>query len=321
MEKQYKRDSGEAQIAVLIDYENVGLASIQYLFDQVSDVGRIIVKRAYADWTAEKGKRDQLLELGIEAIHLFKSTSSGKNASDIRLAIDAVDLLFTSPIDTFAIVSSDSDFVPLVMKLRSAGKSVIGAGRSAVASRTLITACDRYIFLDMPERPAPIKEQDSSRQTGTLLLRAMNASMDSQGQALGAKLHQTMIRLDPSFNFRALGYKTFTQFLSSSKGVRVSRPSDQSDFTVELIHAAPGIEPSANGGERPPDWDRRIDEAWAQRPGEFLPGPWASSEAAKVLGVPKLSASTYKTLQGLLDASEYLASRWQRRRNAMVRKQ
>ena len=150
-EKQYlKREHGEGQIAVLIDFENVGLDSIQFLFDQISDTGRIIVKRAYADWATESKRRDQILELGIEPIHLFRTTSGGKNASDIRLAIDAIALLYTSPVDTFVIVSSDSDFVPLTSKLRSEGKTVIGAGREAIASRTLITACDRYIYLDIP---------------------------------------------------------------------------------------------------------------------------------------------------------------------------
>ena len=135
----------DEQVAVLIDFENVGLESIQWLFDQISDVGRIIVRRAYADWSDvgksdARKKRDQLLELGVEPIHLFQS-ASGKNSSDIRLAIDAVDLLYLSPIDTFVIVSSDSDFVPLVSKLRAAGKTVIGAGRQAAASRTLVINC------------------------------------------------------------------------------------------------------------------------------------------------------------------------------------
>ena len=126
----------DRQVAVLIDFENVGLDSVRWLFDQVSDIGRIIIRRAYADWSAAAGKRDhrqqrdQLLELGIEPIHLFHSVS-GKNSSDIRLAIDAIELMYLSPVDTFVIVSSDTDFVPLVSKLRAAGKTVIGAGRAA----------------------------------------------------------------------------------------------------------------------------------------------------------------------------------------------
>src|SRR3990172_11200006 len=104
----------DRQIAALIDFENVGLDSIQWLFDQISDIGRIIVKRAYADWSDAGNKRDQLLELGIEPIQQFHGGPIGKNSSDIRLAIDAIELLHQSPIDTFVIVSSDSDFIPPV---------------------------------------------------------------------------------------------------------------------------------------------------------------------------------------------------------------
>ena len=136
----------ETNIAVLIDFENVGLSTIQNLLDQISDVGRIIIRRAYADWSEQRNKRDQLLELGIEAIHLFHSTNSGKNSSDIRLTIDAIDLLYQSPVDTFVIVSSDSDFVSLVSKLRSSGKVVIGAGPQKGSSKTLVKSCDRYIL-------------------------------------------------------------------------------------------------------------------------------------------------------------------------------
>ena len=115
----------DRQIAVLIDVENVGLDSIQWLFDQLADIGRIIVKKAYGDWSVTGSKRDKVLELGIEAIQVYHATPSGKNTSDIRLGIDAVDLLYQSPVDTFVIVSADSDFVPLVSRLRAAGKMVL----------------------------------------------------------------------------------------------------------------------------------------------------------------------------------------------------
>jgi hypothetical protein len=93
----------DQQIAVLIDYENVGLNAIQWLFDQISDMGRVTVRRAFADWSVAASQRDQLLELGIEPIHLFHSVKSGKNSSDIRLAIDAIELLYQSPVDTFGV--------------------------------------------------------------------------------------------------------------------------------------------------------------------------------------------------------------------------
>ncbi len=138
----------ERQIAVLIDLENAGLSSIQRLLDQVSHYGRIIVKRAYADWSRASKSREQLLELGIEPVQLFRSASGRKNANDILLAIDAVALLYSSPIDIFVIVSSDSDFIPLINKLRASGKIVFCAGEQAKMSSTLIKACDRCFYID-----------------------------------------------------------------------------------------------------------------------------------------------------------------------------
>ena len=101
----------DSQIGVLIDYENVGLGYFESLFDQLSDIGRIIVKRAYADWSKAADRGDKMLELGIEAKHNFRAAGSAKNSSDISLAIDAIDLLHRYPVDTFVIVSSDTDFV------------------------------------------------------------------------------------------------------------------------------------------------------------------------------------------------------------------
>ena len=227
----------DQQVAVLIDFENVGLTSIQWLFDQLSDLGRITIKRAYADWSLSKNRRDEILELGIEAIHLFRSTNSGKNSSDLRLAIDAVDLLYQSPVDTFVIVSSDSDFVPLVTKLRAAGKTVIGAGESKKAPRTLVSSCDRYHFLDRAAGSAPkakastVKEANASDD---LLSRAVKSAMDEQGRVKGSKLYQTLHRLDPSFDFSALGHTTFTKYLETCPEVKVTRPKGPGDVTVEL---------------------------------------------------------------------------------------
>ncbi len=245
----------DANVAVLIDYENVGLDAIQHLLDQLSDVGRVIIRRAYGDWSVQRGKQDQLLELGIEPIHQYHSNKSGKNSSDIRLAIEAIDLLYNSPIDTFVIVSSDSDFVPLVGKLRSSGKSVIVAGRREATSPTLIKSCDRYIFLDTEKQETAQTSQSrrrSARRNGnnshqsfsaetdakSLLLRAMNASMDEEGQVVGSKLYQTMRRIEPSFNFKDLKHRLFTQFLDTHTDViDIIRPKDGSgDVVVQFSH-------------------------------------------------------------------------------------
>ena len=342
----------DRQIAVLIDFENVGLSSIQWLFDQVSDVGRITVKRAYADWADKRNKAagEQLLQLGIEPIHRPPSAAAGKNSSDIRLVIDAVELSFQSPIDTFVIASSDSDFAPLVSKLRASGKVVIGAGRREATSQTLVISCDRYLYLDndpvqpkKPRRGRPPK-RPQQQPANDLLRRAVEASMDEHGRVVGSRLRQTMQRLDPGFSFRSLGHSTFTRYLEASPEVKVTRPGASGDVTVELAEhaaattAAPApvpeepeqapetpetIAPAVEQTEDPDEWGQRIDDIWQVRagePGGRIPGPRAASDAAQVLGVSKLSVSPYKTLQRLLDSSEYLSARWKRDRNNVVRR-
>jgi len=312
--------SHEHQIAVLIDLENVGLNSIQWLFDQISDIGRITIKRAYADWSSARNSREQVLQLGIEPIHLFHAGGSGKNSSDIRLVIDAVDLLYQSPIDTFVIVSSDSDFVPLVSKLRAGGKSVIGAGRQATAARSLVISCDRYFYLDQDDKQRQKAPAAKKSEPDSLLFRAMRAAMDEEGRVVGSKLRQTLQRLDPSFDFRALGYSTFTKYLEASPGVSVSRPRGPGDIIVELVDTGS----AAMGGDSDPAvWAPKVDAAWSMRApntGQSIPGPSAAASAADALGVAKLSASQYKTLQKLLEASDLLRNKWRRDRNAVIRR-
>ena len=378
--------SAERQIAVLIDFENVGLGSIQWLFDQVSDIGRITVKRAYADWADQRNKAagDQLLQLGIEPIHRPPSAAAGKNSSDIRLVIDAVELAYQSPVDTFVIASSDSDFAPLVSKLRAAGKVVFGAGRREATSRTLVISCDRYLYLEQdqsqprrarPGRP-PKRQQQQQQPINDLLARAVKASIDEHGKVVGSRLHQTIQRLDPGFNFRAMGHSTFTKYLEASPEVKVTRPRGAGDVTVELAdqalptqtpttqpaptqdeptqapmtrvpttQAEPAqpapteapttqalpiqpepTQPEPTQAEEPVDADAdvwaRVDDIWQVRagePGGRIPGQRAASDAAQALSVQNLKSSPYKTLQRLLDTSEFLRARWSREGNVIIR--
>lgn len=317
------RTSEDRLVAVLIDDENVGLGSVQWLFDQVSNLGRILVRRAYSDWSKGGNQRDQLLQLGIEPVHVFQTSGAGKNASDIRLAIDAIDLLFSSPVDTFVVVSGDADFLPLVNKLRASGKMVVGAGRQKSVSATLVKACDRYYYLDQHEQRQEIaKPQPRQTRSDSLLVRAVRASMDAEGKVLGSQLHQTMQRLDPGFDFRSRGYSSFTAFLEASSEVKVTRPSAQGDVVIELteqdIDGAPKKSDDALASIA-----SKIDDAWAERassPDKPIPGPSAAGDAAKVLDIPKLSGSKYKSLQGLLDAVPGLARNWRRDGNQIYRR-
>ena len=332
----------EPNVAVLIDYENVGLDSIQFLLDQLSDVGRITIKRAYADWSTQRNKRDQLLELGIEAIHHFRSTKSGKNSSDIRLVIDAIDLRHTADLDTFVVVSSDSDFVPLVMYLRAAGKSVMAAGRRDTTAPTLVKSCDRYIYLDdaEPARPAASRRRTPKPgQTGgpSLVTRAVEASVDESGHVVGSKLYQTMLRIDPSFNFKALGYRTFRQFLQESKDVQVTQPPNASDVVVQLNHGQ-AVSPDDNGASAPVvpvavkaqvdeptatitlDQERQIDAAWDKRGGPRISSQAAAADAVRAFGVSSLKAAGFASLEKLLLTSRLLQARWRRDGNAVHRR-
>lgn len=151
------------QIAVLIDCENVGLTAIQTLFNRLSDYGRITLKRAYADWGNANNSRDQILELGIEAVHIFRSHSRGKNTCDIRLTIDAMELLHTSSVDAFVIVSSDSDFVPLVNKLRSSGKKVYVAGDKSKVIETLRISCNEYFEIEHSKNVQPVIKESGQK--------------------------------------------------------------------------------------------------------------------------------------------------------------
>ncbi len=313
----------EQQLAVLIDFENTGLQAIQWLFDQISDIGRIIVKRAYADWSVARDKRDQLLEMGIEPIHLFRSRGGGKNSSDILLTIEAIELLHQSPVDTFVIVSSDSDFVPLVSKLRAAGKTVIGAGYEATTSRTLVISCDRYFYLDQSDKiPSAMRsprDEEQKPQIDMLLRRAVRATIDDQGRVVGSRLSLTLQRLDPSFDYRTLGYSTFTKFLEAYSWLKIIRPKGPGDITIEILDPNTIL---AVESARLKTWDLEIDAAWSKRvskPGQSVPGPTAAADVAKILGIAKLSASRFRTLKGLLEASEFLSTKWSQGGNRIIR--
>ena len=242
------------------------------LLDELSGVGRIVVKRAFGDWRKEDTRnQEQLQSFGIELIHHFQTTS-GKNASDIRLTAEAIDLLHTSPVEinTFVIASCDSDFFPLITILRSQGKSVIVAGRREATSEVLVNSCDRFIDLTDLVRTAespdegsaetisnglgdmsrvsekssatssnsadskPLSQSKIASETGQLVVRAIRSAGDDEGRVKGAMLHDTVRRIDPSFNFRDHGFESFSEFLGAIPEVKVKRSNGPGDITVSI---------------------------------------------------------------------------------------
>ncbi len=145
-------------MAVFCDFENVAIGArearfeafdISLVLERLLDKGKILVKKAYADWTRYKGMRRKLHEASFELIEIPHVSISGKNSADIRLVVDALDLCYTKAhIDTVVVVSGDSDFSPLVGKLRENNKWVIGIGVKKSTSDLLIESCDEFIYYD-----------------------------------------------------------------------------------------------------------------------------------------------------------------------------
>jgi len=149
----------DTQIAVFIDYDNIEI-SVEEAFGKTTDVdwerifqyatqiGRVVLRRAYADWAEAKDKQRQLLALGVELVHV--NSKRGKNAADIRIVIDALELFYNEK-DSFThilLVSGDGDFTELVHRLRARGKTVLGMGISGTSAEYLVNACDKFIFYD-----------------------------------------------------------------------------------------------------------------------------------------------------------------------------
>lgn len=149
----------DAQVAIFIDYDNIEISVEEVLgrnvdvdwnriFTYASQLGRVVVRRAYADWAEAANKQRQLLSLGVELIHV--NSKRGKNAADIRIVIDVLELFYSEK-DAFShvlLVSGDGDFTELVHRLRAHGKTVVGMGVSGTTADYLVTACDKFVFYD-----------------------------------------------------------------------------------------------------------------------------------------------------------------------------
>jgi uncharacterized LabA/DUF88 family protein len=168
----------DAQVAVFIDYDNIEI-SVEEVFGKAADVdwgrilqaaaqmGRVVLRRAYADWAEAAAKQRQLLGLGVELIHV--NSKRGKNAADIRIVIDALELHYTeiSAFTHVLLVSGDGDFTELVHRLRAHGKTVIGMGISGTSAEYLVNACDKFIFYDKWQGVNKVKktQQNGSSQS------------------------------------------------------------------------------------------------------------------------------------------------------------
>ncbi len=227
-------NEGEHTLAVFVDFENLALGfrgkkdkrfEIQKVLERLVEKGKVIVKKAYSDWADYAEYKRPLHEAAIELIEIPKRSMSGKNSADIRLCVDALDLCYSKEhIDTFVIVSGDSDFSPLVSKLKENGKRVIGLGMKESSSNLLVDNCDEFIYYEDLERPLgtpPKIEQDlpeKKKEAFQLLVDSVVALVRENKEVLWSSLvKETMKRKKPSFNESYHGYRTFSDLLEDAE--------------------------------------------------------------------------------------------------------
>jgi uncharacterized LabA/DUF88 family protein len=213
----------DLKLAVLIDADNVPYSNVKEMFEEIAKYGTPTFKRIYADWTKPTvaGWKNVLLENAITPIQQY-SYSTGKNASDSALIIDAMDILYTGKVDGFCIVSSDSDFTRLATRLREAGMKVIGIGEKKTLT-AFITACDKFIYIeilkkeavntaenanertaDKPPTPKPLNKIDP--QIIKLFTDSISDLADENGWAFLGDLGNLMLKKKPDFDPRNYGF-------------------------------------------------------------------------------------------------------------------
>ncbi|NMG43412.1 NYN domain-containing protein [Aromatoleum toluvorans] len=301
-------------MAVFCDFENVALGvrdakyekfDIKPVLERLLLKGSIVVKKAYCDWERYKGFKAVMHEANFELIEIPHVRQSGKNSADIRLVVDALDLCYTkSHVDTFVIISGDSDFSPLVSKLRENAKQVIGVGVKQSTSDLLIANCDEFIFYDdlvresqraakretRETQPAPKRspEEETRRkeETEARKLKAINIAVetfdalvaergDSGVRIWASMLKEAIKRRKPDFNESYYGFRAFGNLLeeAQSRGLLEFGRDEKSGAYVYRGNRAAPAEPAA---EVAAEQAMAVDVASA--PGEALPAEAAPAE-------------------------------------------
>ncbi len=241
-------------MALFCDFENIALGArdakyakfdIDRVLERLLLKGSIVVRKAYCDWERYREFKGPMHEASFELIEIPHVRMSGKNSADIRMVVDALDLCYTkSHVDTFVIISGDSDFSPLVSKLRENNKVVIGVGVKSSTSDLLITNCDEFIYYDdlvrqnekkqrarrkpaaakqpgnEPQKEAHKSEEDRKQQAFELVLDTLDAlaeERDSGEKIWGSMIKQALKRRNPGFNESYFGFRTFSELLEEAQ--------------------------------------------------------------------------------------------------------
>ena len=225
--------SPERRLALFCDLENLALGvrdsqvkafDIHLVLERLLEKGRIIVKKAYCDWERYSEYKRPFHEAAIEMIGIPHRRFSGKNSADIKMVVDAMDLSYSKEhLDTFVILSGDSDFSPLVSKLRENNKFVIGVGVKNSTSPLLIDNCDEFIYYedvwrDQQKTPQLDGLDDKQGEVFSLMIDAIVALLRENREVLwGSMIKQTMQRKRPSFSESYFGYSSFSEVLEDAE--------------------------------------------------------------------------------------------------------
>ena len=264
--------ASDATMAVFLDLENIALGArdakypsfdIGKVLERLLLKGHIVVKKAYCDFERYKDFKRGLHEAAFELIEIPHVRQSGKNSADIRMVVDALDLCYTkSHVDTFVILSGDSDFSPLVSKLRENAKTVIGVGVKNSTSDLFINNCDEFIYYDDLVRKEPAKARQRNAATAPTASAAgaptekkaadLGAALDQIVETLealteerggsepiwGSMIKQAIKRRQPGFNERFYGFRSFNDMLADAekRGLLSLRADEKSGgYTVRVI--------------------------------------------------------------------------------------
>lgn len=220
-----------ARLAVLIDADNARPSIAEGLLAEIAKYGTAHVKRAYGDWTGSQltGWKEQLLARSIQPIQQFAYTT-GKNATDAAMVIDAMDLLYTGRFDGFCLVSSDSDFTRLASRLRESGLIVYGFGEHKTPS-PFVAACDKFIYIEnlvyTPDAATPVEAVRPAQRTPATKLKAdtrlvnqlrdaVEAASDEDGWANLAAVGDIVTKRHPDFDTRTYGYVKLSDLITAT---------------------------------------------------------------------------------------------------------
>ncbi len=216
--KTLEDGSSNVRLAVLIDAENVSANIIEPLLQEVAKYGTANVKRIYGDWTSSQlnSWKGKVNKLALQPIQQFRYTT-GKNATDSALIIDAMDLLYTDNFDGFCLVSSDSDFTRLASRIRESGLLVYGFGEKVKTPEAFVVACSKFIYTDILayKQPSGNQKITSNKQLLDLLKSAYESVADEEEWVHLGPFGSQLTKLSPSFDSRNYGYKKLSELVQS----------------------------------------------------------------------------------------------------------